>query len=176
MLREWACSETELVRHCQPELILGLEEPGPSGEQCKVLAKVPGNDQPCCYKAQGGVFALNEWVCFEETNVARRTDEDACRVGSRYPDVKMVDKNCTITLKNPDEQDVGCYEFYMPDNTEKFLFRKCVEYNDICPFSVKYSCKVNMWLIQIACACALVLVVTVAVLLTCRFREKLYPR
>lgn len=165
VLGKWACSETEVVRHCQHgPLILEVKEPlgTPPGTQCKVLA-TGGKEQPCCYNDKG-LFGLND-VCFEDTNMARRTEEDACRVGSRYPDVKMVDKNCTITLKDLKEQDAGCYEFYMPPNSKEPFYRKCVQYNEICHDSVKHSCEEKQWQIQfIWCALILALFVTVAVI------------
>ena len=58
MFRDRLCLESDGVRHCQPELKLGLPEPlGPPGEQCKVLLTLHGQDQPCCYKDQA--FGLN---------------------------------------------------------------------------------------------------------------------
>ena len=170
LFRERVCNESELTKHCQPELVLGLQDPGIPGEQCKVLATIPGKDQPCCYKDKGGPLNLNEGVCFEELNVARRTDQDSCRVGERYPEVKMVGKNCTIALKDPDEGDARCYEFYMPDNAEKYLYRTCVHPHDICQHSVKHSCKERQQLIQFAW-CAPILIITVALLL--RYRTSL---
>jgi len=155
ILGEWACSETDVVRHCQQELKLGLPEPGPpeppepGPHKCKVFAKVPGHDPPCCYNDQGDHFGLDDDVCFAEHNIDRLTYP--CRVGPRYPEVKMVDNNCEFTLKDVDEQDAGCYQFYMPHNSKQPLYHKCVELDDICPYSVKYSCKVRMWQIQLVC-------------------------
>jgi len=226
ILGEWACSEADVVRHCQQELKLdldldldryilrcdgmecemmdsiwttrtrtptptpptiwsdlpeptgpGLPEPtgpdlpeptGPDlpeptgsmdllvhvpdlpepGHKWKVFAKVPGQDPPCCYNEQGGHFGLDDDVCFAEHNTGRR---NPCRVGPRYPEVKMVDNNCEFTLKDVDEQDAGCYQFFMPHNSKQPLYHKCVELDDICPYSVKYSCKVRMWQIQMVC-------------------------
>jgi len=148
VLGKWACSETEVARHCKHELILEVKEPPgtPPGTQCKVLATAPWPDQPCCYNDKG-TFDLND-VCFEDANIARRTDEAACRVGSRYPEVKMVDGNCTITLKDLDEQDARCYEFFMPPNSPEPFYRKCVENDEICHDWVKHSCKEKHWQIQ----------------------------
>jgi len=146
-LREEACFETEVIRHCRREQTLGVPEPGPPGEQCKVFAKV-GQDPPCCYYDKR--LGFSDDVCFAEHNIDRPTDMN-CRNRSRYPEVKMVGNHCTLILENVDEQDAGCYQFYMPPNTKQPLYQECLDFDDICPYSVKYSCKVRMWLIQLVC-------------------------
>jgi len=148
-LREGACFETEVIRHCRREQTLGVPEPGPPGEQCKVFAKV-GQDPPCCYYDKR--LGFSDDVCFAEHNIDRPTDMN-CRNRSRYPEVKMVGNHCTLILENVDEQDAGCYQFYMPPNTKQPLYQECLDFDDICPYSVKYSCKVRMWLIQLVCVC-----------------------
>jgi len=152
ILGERVCSATEVVSHCQRRLMLYVPEQlvqqGPPGESCKVFAKV-GQDPPCCYSDKA--FGLYDDVCFAEHNIDRPTGLN-CRNGSRYPEVKMVGNHCELILKDVDEQDAGCYHFYMPPNSKQPFYRKCVEFADICAFSLKYSCKVRLVLIQLVCA------------------------
>jgi hypothetical protein len=43
-------------------------------------------------------------------------------------------------LNDVDEQDVGCYGFFMPHNSKEPLYYKCVDLDDICPFTIKGFC------------------------------------
>ena len=52
----------------------------------------------------------------------------------------MVGNDCKLTLKDLDEQDAGCYGFYMPHNSKEPLYYKCVALGDICPFTKKGFC------------------------------------
>ena len=85
-------------------------------------------------------------VCsFEQKNFLMN---NYCRNSSRY-EIKMVGNNCELKLKDVNEQDAGCYEFYMPFYSENFLYRICVDLDEICPSTVKGICPLHMhWLFQ----------------------------
>jgi len=161
LLGDRLCLESDGVRHCQHELKLGLPEPsqGPPGEQCKVLVTLHGQDQPCCYKDQA--FGLNYEVCFEQENVL--VNNNICRNRSRYPEVKMLANNCELTLKALNEDDVGCYYFFMPHNSKEPLYHKCVALGDICPFT-----KTGFCLLKPLVQCLWCAIILVADVLACK--------
>jgi len=153
------CFETDGVRNCQHDLTLGLPEPGPPGEECKVLVTVHGHDQPCCYKPQA--LGLNHEVCFEEQNVLMN---NVCRNRSTYPEVKMLGNNCKLTLKYVTEQDAGCYDFFMPHNSKEPLYHKCVDLDTICPFTIKHVCLLSPLVQFLWC----VFILTLCLVLACK--------
>ena len=86
---------------------------------------------------------------FEEQNVLMN---DVCRNRSRYPEVKMVASNCEFTLTDVDEQDAGCYGFFMPHNSKEPLYHECLDLDDICPFTIKWFCPLHLLVQCLWCA------------------------
>ena len=171
------CSDEEVSPICKPWLNLTfpgspgtLRQPTP-GTQCEWLMKKDHQqDQPCCYKD----FTASEWneeVCdFAEKNVVLK---QTCRVQSP-PVVYMLEKTCKLSIRNPSEQDVGCYEGSMPWNApDKPHFRQCVSFNEICPsYTIEPSCKVKLWFIEFGvCAIILAIFLTIAAIVFRNFRS-----
>jgi hypothetical protein len=162
----WACSRAEVVERCNPWLNLTFTGAG-TGEECEWFHHGPWQDKPCCYHDPRDGLGASD-VC--HPNLVSPADQKSCRTGSRKPEVKIDGITCTISIKDPNSQDVGRYEGSMPYKSKPPHIKLHVDYDDICSYTLKLPCKVTLWLILFAC-CATVVAVTVLI----KFRKTIFP-
>ena len=131
----WVCKKTEVHIECKKPINLTFE--GKKGTRCKWLHYKAGQEKPCCYVK--GKIAVD--VCSHDLATA---DQKNCRGGSNStairPIVEMAGVDCTFTIENPNPEDVGYYEGFMPHKSEEYHTRQYVDFDQICDFTLETPC------------------------------------
>ena len=121
---------TSTKKECKTPINLTFR--GVKGTQCKWFHYVPGQEKPCCYAESR--FGESNDVCPRRSHLAA-ADQENCRGGSRSkapkPKVEMDGDRCTLSIEDPNAQDVGRYDGFMPHNS-KSPHRENVGFDQIC--------------------------------------------
>jgi len=137
----WVCNDSELTVRCKP---INLAFKGEAGKKCVWFHYRSDQEKPCCYAERK--LALYD-VCSSHSTSPR--DQENCRGGSRSkhtkPKVEFDGESCTLSIEDPDAQDVGYYEGSMPHDSKDLgrivSFREYVDSDQVCDFTIQSSCK-----------------------------------
>lgn len=135
----WVCNDSELTVRCKP---INLAFKGEAGTKCVWFHYRSDQEKPCCY-------AERKLALYDVCSQYLVWDQENCRGGSRSkhttPKVEIDGDSCTLSIEDPDAQDVGYYEGSMPYDSKDLgrivSFREYVDSDKVCDFTIQSSCK-----------------------------------